>query len=1150
MTEHQQLEAAIAGLGAQRALLGDAVVDAALGPMRARLAHLAAEAAALTLPAATQQLKLVTVLFADIVGSTRLAERLDAEDMLELSSQALARLASVVEQHQGRVLRFTGDGLKAVFGAELTQEDDPERAVHCGLALLAAAADQAALVRQRWPGADLAIRVGINTGPAALGGGIEGADTVMGSTVNLAARMEQAAPIGGLRISQATHGHVRGLFEVVAQPPLQLKGFAQPVASYLVERARPRAFRRAGRGVDGVETPMVGRDAELAALQQAVQRLQAGAGLASITLVADAGIGKSRLLHELTQWLPAQPQPVLLLRGRAQPQSRHQPYGLLRELLAGWLQISDGHSMAQARQRVEQGIAPLFAADDGDGLALAHAHLLGHLIGLDFADSPHLRGILDDVRQIRNRAFHAAAQVLRRLACQAGAPLLLVLDDLHWADDGTLDFLAYLAQVNHDQPLLLLALTRPELFERRPDGLGLLAAAEADAANSSATDAPHQRITLQPLDLGLSRLLARQLLQPLAEVPASLLALLTDGAEGNPFYMEELVRMLVDEGAIQTGGAHWALVPDKLRAARLPQTLTGVLQARLDKLPPADKLALQQASVVGLVFWDQALAALDANAPAALPSLVQRALVLAQPEGRVDGQREYRFKHQTLQQVTYDTLPKRWRRAHHRQAARWMAGLVGARANDFLGATADHFERAGDIGPAISYLARAAEHAAGRYAHEAALAHVARGLALLDLPAPAPAGDDATDSAADNTAQPDPASLRWRLLDVRERTLDLQGRRAEQAADIDALQALAQAWADDRRLGEVALRRSSLALRTTDFRRMAASARDTVALATRAGDAALALRGQQRLAGALALQGDTAQAKPLAQAGLAAARAQGLLDVEALFLNALALIASLQDDLMAKLDHDQQHVQVVRALGNRRFEATALGNLGGTWLDLGDHPQARRDLSASLKLTRALGDRASEPFALTNLALLALRQGDDAQALAQAQAALDAAVAVRDPANQAMALVRLGQAELALGRLGAAAAAFDRAHAVAAAIGHDKRHDAAAGLARVALARGDGAGALQAITGLLAHLAAGGGLDDTDDHLIRLTCWQVLARANDARAPGLLASAQAALLAEADAIPDAGWRQRFLRDIPEHRAIVAAVAGLSAAPAA
>ncbi|OYU79963.1 MAG: hypothetical protein CFE45_28460, partial [Burkholderiales bacterium PBB5] len=421
-------------------------------------------------------------------------------------------------------------------------------------------------------------------------------------------------------------------------------------------------------------------------------------------------------------------------------------------------------STADARRKIEQGLVPLFVADQGPELAQAQAHLLGHLIGLDFGDSPHLRGILDDPQQVRTRGFHAAAQAMRRISAADGTPIVLQLDDLHWADEGSLAFIRHLLRANHDVPMLVLALTRPTLFERHAEWPGLAV--------------PGRQLALSPLDRNASAQLAAELLRRLPEVPEMLAALIVDRAEGNPFYMEELVKMLIDQGALQTDGPQWVLHPDRLLRSALPATLTGVLQARLDGLPGDERQALQHGSVIGQVFWDQALAALDAQSPLALPGLVQRRLALPRPDTVLDGASEYAFSHQFLHEVTYGTLLKKARRLLHGRAAAWLSARSGPRAADFLGAAAEHFEQAGDLPQACDHHGRAAERARQRFAHEAALDHVQRALALLPQLPP---------------ETPDLAALHWRLLDVRERTFELQGRRPEQRADLDALQALADA---------------------------------------------------------------------------------------------------------------------------------------------------------------------------------------------------------------------------------------------------------------------------------------------------------------------------------------------------------------------
>ncbi|MEO6103686.1 MAG: adenylate/guanylate cyclase domain-containing protein, partial [Pseudoxanthomonas sp.] len=678
-SEQQQFEAGIAALEAQRALLGDAVVDASIAGLRVRLAMLAAAAEGALEPA--QVLKQVSILFLDVVGSTTLSQHLDPEAISAVMDGALARGTVIVDAFRGRVLQYAGDNILAAFGAEVSREDDAERAVHCGLALLELGKTLGTEVQAAHGHAGFNVRVGVHTGGVLLGGGVDAEGSIRGIAVNIAARMEQTAPVGALRISQDTYAHVRGMFEVDEQEPLAIKGLDGPIHSCLVTRAKPRNFRIAKRGVEGVATRMIGRDAELEALQAAFNRLFYDRRLAAVTVVAEAGIGKSRLLYEFEAWSDARPERFFLFRGRATPQTGTQAFGLLRDILAWRFQIADDDSIAAARQKMEDGIVPLFLHDDGPDLAEGHAHLLGHLIGVEWRDSRHIKGILDDPKQIRNRAFHAAAQMFRRFSATDGSPVILQLEDLHWADGESLDFLNYLSEVNRDVPLLVLSFTRPVLFERRMDW--------------SSTVGIHQRIDLHPLGKDMSRLLANELLQKLPEIPAALRELLTSSAEGNPFYMEELLKMLIDQGAIHTGEP-WKVNAERLLVTTVPPTLTGVLQARLDGLPAPERRALQQASVVGAVFWDQALAAVEAHALKHLPALVLRGLTLPRADAHLDGLREYAFRHQVLHQVTYDTVLKRHKREGHARVAQWLASLTdqaSLRAGDFLGLAAEHFEQ-------------------------------------------------------------------------------------------------------------------------------------------------------------------------------------------------------------------------------------------------------------------------------------------------------------------------------------------------------------------------------------------------------------------------------------------------------------------------
>ena len=1099
MNEQAQIEAGISALEGQRATLGDALVDMAVAPLRARLAALQTSS---TPTRPEQALKQVSVLFTDVVGSTSLSQHLDPEDIHAVMDGALARLTTIVQRRGGRVLQYAGDSLLAVFGADEAQEDDAERAVRAGLEVLEEGLRQGEQVRQQHGHAGFNVRVGIDTGPVLLGGGVDAESTIRGITVNTAARMEQSAPAGALRISHNTYRLVRGVFDVVEQEPLLVKGRDEPLVTYLVQRTKPRAFRVPNRGIEGVETRMVGREAEFEQLQDLFRALYLGRQLAVVTVVADAGVGKSRLLYEFENWAEAQPEKFYWFRGRAQPQTQSQPYGLLRDVLAWRLQIADDDDADAARAKLCAGIEKLFA-DDGE----AQAHLLGQLIGLDFSASPHVRGILDDARQIRNRGFHAAAQVLRLTVELQGTPVMLLLEDLHWADDESLDFINYLMQVNRDVPMLMVCLTRPVLFERR--------------ANWAEVASNHTRIDLQPLDARASRELAGELLKRMERVPPVLRELLTGGAEGNPFYMEELLRMLIDHGAIVANGEQWQVVPEKLLATQVPPSLTGVLQARLDRLPAAERLALQLASVIGFVFWDKALAALDPAAADALDAPVQRGLVVPREQAALEGLREYSFKHQLLHHVTYDSVLKRDRREGHARVARWLASLGADRAGEILGQTAEHFERAADPANACLFYTRAAEHAAARFANQAVLDYVARALAL------APADDHAG---------------RWRLLLARESVLLFRDDRAAHTADLDALAALADALDDDDRRCDVALRRVRALNSIGDHPAAERVAREGLALADRHGNTtAAAVQLHSTLAAALIGQGEYDRARLAADHGLELARARADRSGESSLINAIGLIAMEQGDLTAAAQHFESSLLLERETGNRAREGLRLNNLGSVYPRLGDYAKARRHLADGLKLARAVGRRDVEAGVLLNTASVAHLQGDDASALAYARAACDAARSSSQPDLEAYGFLVVGHAELGLGRFEAARAAYleSRSRLGALKIRSQQALDPLSGLVRVALAQRDTAQALLHAEPIVAHLAAGGSLDGTEEPLlIPLSCYQALAAAGDPRAPEVLASAHAELQRQAGNISDPQARNGFLRLVPHHRELV------------
>lgn len=719
MSEQEKIEQAIAAQEGLRGTLDDAIVDATIAALKKRLEELETTSH-------VQRRKLVTILFMDTVGSTEMIRVLDPEDNLAIMDTALQRLTVPVEAHGGRVTRYMGDGFLAVFGLPQAQENDPVMAVHAGLGILATAVQYASEVAAKFRVRGFSVRVGIDTGPVVTGGRSEGEDTLAGSAVNLAARVESAAQPGTLLVSRRTYRHIRGVFDFQPQDPIQAKGFPEPVQVYQVLRAKERSFRTRRRGVEGIETRMVGRQAEMQTLQSGYAVVVEDGDCQVMTITGDAGLGKSRLLYEFENWVDLQPRSMRPYRGRARLETRGLPYSLLRDLFAFHFAIHDDDLAGDARQNFVSGFQEILGPGEETEIKASFA---GQLLGYDFRSSQHIAAVLDDPQQIWERALLAIADYLQAAASQQ--PLLLLLEDIHWADDASLDTVSRLVQSLDETPVLLLCTTRPTLYERRPSWF------EGRSF--------HRRLELQPLSRRDSRQLVQDVLQKVELVPEALRDLVVSNAEGNPFYVEELIKMLIEDGVVVKGEARWQVVLDRLRAVNVPATLTGVLQARLDGLPEEERLLLQQASVIGRVFWDVVLAYLNQGEGGGLAEeavlnrlevLREREMVYRRDLSTFSGSAEHIFKHAILREVTYETVLKRARRAYHDLVAEWLVEHSGERAGEspeipeHASQIAYHLEQAGKKGKALAYLRLAGDQAAATYANEEAGGHYRRALIL------------------------------------------------------------------------------------------------------------------------------------------------------------------------------------------------------------------------------------------------------------------------------------------------------------------------------------------------------------------------------------------------------------------------------------
>jgi len=707
----EQLEAAIAAQESLRGTLDDAIIDATIATLRAKLSEL---------EPTPQQRKQVSVLFMDVVGSTNMILDLDPEENLAIMDTALQKLSKPVEAHGGHVSRYMGDGFKAVFGAPVARENDPEMAIRAGLGILAAAKEYAGEIEATWGIQGFTVRVGINTGLAVIGGYSEAEDTIMGPVVNLAGRLEGAAEPGTILIAHDTYKHVRGVFDFEALAPMEAKGFSEPVNAYRVLGEKVRPFYRGMRGVEGVETRMVGREVEFQQLQVYLQEVIAGEGQ-MLTVVGEAGLGKSRLLYEFENWVDLQPGVVNLYKGRARLETQSLPYGLLRDLFAFRFGIQDDDGAEAVKEKLVNGFGEVF---EGEEEGKEKAHIIGQLLGYGFQESPYVKRIMQNPQQLRDRALLYIIEYFKTLCMRS--PVLVLLEDLHWADEASLDALNYLVGELKEQAVFLLATARHGLLERRP--------------NWGEGQDYHRRVLLKPLSKRESRKLVADVLQRVQDVPEALSELVVNNAEGNPFYVEELIKMLVEDEVIVRHEPYWQVETNRLEEVHVPSTLTGVLQARLDGLPADERRALQGASVVGRVFWDQVLEHINASAgngiskreiAYVLEDLRARELIFHRETSAFAEAREHIFKHALLREVTYESVLKRVRQAYHALVAEWLIEHAGKRAGEVTGLIAEHLEQAGKSSEALAYLQKAGEEAAARYANEEAVRFYERALKLL-----------------------------------------------------------------------------------------------------------------------------------------------------------------------------------------------------------------------------------------------------------------------------------------------------------------------------------------------------------------------------------------------------------------------------------
>jgi predicted ATPase/class 3 adenylate cyclase len=654
--------------------------------------------------------RILTVLFADIGRSLARMVDVSPEDEASLADRFRRAVEGVLVKYGGRVERALGTGVLGVLGATQIHESDPELAIRAAIE-----------IQREAKGLGLNATAGINTGQVYFSGAdSEGhrRPTPVGTVIDLAVRLTGKAQAGQILVGESTYRLARRAFEF-APLVLDIEGTEEPMAAYQVERLLPRPKK--ARGIEGLRAELIGRDGELAQLGEAFAQVLQGQGQ-MVSLIGEAGVGKSRLVAELREaaLAPSDDRPIpLWLEGRClelgTPTSYAPFIDMLREYLA-WRPEEGGRRRRESilfslRRMVERG-------DLSEERFQEMGPLLGRLLSIRWGEGWDDRLGSESPEQIRHRTFVAMHDFIVALSRQR--PVVLVFEDLHWADTLSLDLISLLMEGLPLGPLLLLCVYRPERGHR----CWHLSTIAAQKCRDRYTELYLRELTHQPSQQMVESLLKREALSPAVRH-----RILTQ-AQGNPFFIEEVVRSLIDAGIVYREGDVWH-AQQEVDFMVVPESVQSVILSRLDHLDERLKRVLQTASVTGRVFRRRVLAHTmqqEAELESTLWELEEHALVYQE---RAIPEVEYSFKHVLTQEAVYQNVPQHRRQVLHRQVAEAMEALYPDGLEEYYEQLAHHFDRGGDVERAVAYLFQAGEKARRSYANEEAITHLTRGLELL-----------------------------------------------------------------------------------------------------------------------------------------------------------------------------------------------------------------------------------------------------------------------------------------------------------------------------------------------------------------------------------------------------------------------------------
>ncbi|MGE5224682.1 MAG: ABC transporter substrate-binding protein [Omnitrophica WOR_2 bacterium] len=651
----------------------------------------------------------VAILFTDIAGSTSMAEKLDPEEWKEVVSGAHRLVSAAVCRYEGTIAQFLGDGVLAYFGAPVTHEDDPQRAVQAALEIQQALHD----FRRQLAGMveDFQMRIGIHTGTVVVGQVGDSRHTeylAVGDAVNLAARLQAAARPGGILVSQAVARLAQVDFDFADLGEIQVKGKTAPVHVY--EVLGPLKVPHSGHGIPGLSSPMVGRESELTALLDALERLNRGSG-GMVFVLGEAGIGKSRLVEEArcrsttdARWL----------EGRSLSYGSNIPYGPVRQLILADLELSDGDPALRKRLSLRHRLAALLP-DQVEQLT----PYLNHLLGLEEPGGTGMDISILSGETLKYQLLQSVTAYCAALASQQ--PLVVILEDFHWADASTLETAEQLMPLTNHYPLLLVFAGR---IDREHGSWRLKYKAETDYAHRCTA------IQLHALESANLVSLVDHLLDD-PDLPEDFHRLVVERSDGNPFYLEELLRSLIDQKTLAWEDERWRLLR-RIESVEVPSTLQGVLLARIDRLEEPVRQTLQLASVIGRSFLYRILEAIAEPGFQLDTHLDELQRVDLIREKRRKPELEYTFKHSLTQEAAYHSLLLERRREYHHRVAQALENLYTGREAEFPGLLAHHYDAAGEREKAVEYLLLAGDNARLQYAFEEARQTYLRLIELLN----------------------------------------------------------------------------------------------------------------------------------------------------------------------------------------------------------------------------------------------------------------------------------------------------------------------------------------------------------------------------------------------------------------------------------